>query len=199
MSTEKQNTVCGVGYWNKDEEKPWQDGQYEYEYQLWSGLINRCYGKKPPKAYRGCTVSDEFKNYSYFKIWCRKQVGFNCKDEKKALFHLDKDILSIGNKTYSENTCCFIPSEINCAMVSSSLKNKELPTGVSKRKDRDSYSATLACYGKVKHLGSFSTVESAVQAWKIAKSLHILELANKWEGKIDKRVYDALLKISEEL
>lgn len=190
-----KRTVYGVGYLNG--EKPWQNRQYEYEYELWSGMLSRCYGGgKHSEHYTNCSVSDNFKDYRYFKKWCSKQIGFNCKDENKGIFHLDKDILIKGNKVYSEDTCCFVPAEINCAMVSPKPHNKtlSLPLGVSKRKDRSKFSATLACYGKVKHLGSFMTVEEAETAWKIAKSLHILELAEKWKDRLDTRVYVALVE-----
>ena len=40
---ENKGTVQGVGYLNG--EKPWKNRQYEYEYELWSGMISRCYGK----------------------------------------------------------------------------------------------------------------------------------------------------------
>ena len=197
---ENKGTVQGVGYLNG--EKPWKNRQYEYEYELWSGMINRCYGKgKDSEYYTNCSVSENFKDYSYFKSWCNKQTGFKCKDENRGIFHLDKDVLCKGEKIYSEETCCFIPAEINCAVVSPKPINKtlSLPLGVSKRKDRAKFSATLARYGKAKHLGSFTTVEDAEAAWKIAKSLYILELAEKWRARIDVRVYLALVDRAKDL
>ena len=195
-----KRTVYGVGYLNG--EKPCQNKQYEYEHELWSSMLSRCYGGgKHSEHYANCSASDNFKDYSYFKKWCSKQIGFNCKDENKGIFHLDKDILIKGNKVYSEDTCCFVPAEINCAMVSPKPHNKTLalPLGVSKRKDRAKFSATLACYGRNKHLGSFTTVEEAVDAWKVAKSLYFLELAEKWKDIVDPRVYSALVERANSL
>ncbi len=197
---DNKRTVQGVGYLNG--EKPWKNRQYEYEHELWSSMLNRCYGRGAISKYHNdCSVSDNFKDYSYFKMWCNQQIGFNYRDEKKGLFHLDKDLLSNGARIYSEETCCFIPAEINCALPSPKPLNKTsaLPLGVSKRKDRAKFSATLACYGRVKHLGSFTTVEDAEAAWKVAKSLYFLELAEKWKDIVDPRVYSALVERANRL
>ena len=195
-----KETMCGVGYLNG--ENPCSKGNCEYEYEIWSSMIQRCYGHGVlSKQYKGCSVSDNFKDYSYFKMWCNQQIGFNYRDEKKGLFHLDKDLLSNDARIYSEETCCFIPAEINCALPSPKPLNKTsaLPLGVSKRKDRVKFSATLACYGRNKHLGSFTTVEEAVDAWKVAKSLYFLELAEKWKDIVDPRVYSALVERANSL
>ena len=195
-----KETMYGVGYLNG--EKPYSKGNCEYEYEIWSSMMQRCYGRGASSKYHNdCSVSDNFKDYSYFKMWCNQQIGFNCRDGKKGLFHLDKDLLSNDARIYSEETCCFIPAEINCALPSPKHLNKTLalPLGVSKRKDRVKFSATLACYGRVKHLGSFITVEEAVNAWKVAKSLYFLELAEKWKDIVDPRVYSALVERANRL
>ena len=189
----KEATVYGVGFIN--EEKTRKDGKFYPEYSLWASILARCYPKKLTKAklsYQDCYVSENFKDYSYFKKWCNNQIGFQCVDDNGRAFHLDKDILVKGNRVYSEDTCCFVPPEINCAMnTNKSVKN--LPIGVSKRKDRETYSATITRYNVIKHLGGYKTIEEAHKTYLLAKREYVVELAEKWKDKIDVRVYEALI------
>ena len=53
--------------------------------------------------------------------------------------------------------------------------------------------------GKREHLGLFNTELEAFNAYKTAKEIYIKELANKWEGKIDERAYNALMNYEVEI
>ena len=163
-------------------------------YLVWVEVLKRCYYERKSQQYHcttyvDCKVSDNFKYFTYFKDWCNKQVGFNSIDEKGALFHLDKDILVKGNKVYSEDTCCFVPQEINALFIKRDKLRGEYPIGVSFHKSRGMLRATL----NNKHLGYFNTAEQAFQVYKTAKEAYIKEVANKWKDKIDPRVYEALM------
>ena len=48
--------------------------------------------------------------------------------------------------------------------------------------------------GKSEWLGSFKTEIEAFNAYKQAKESFIKEQANRWNGKIDERAYNALMK-----
>ena len=91
------------------------NGVQTKEYKLWCCMLVRCYSntyKKKYPTYEGCEVSDNFKSYEYFYEWCNEQIGFG-NDGNGNPFQLDKDLLTKGNKVYSEDSCIFLPNEIN--------------------------------------------------------------------------------------
>lgn len=161
-------------------------------YNTWMCMLNRCYGAthtKKNSPYKDCSVSENFKYYPYFKEWCNKQIGFGNKR-----WALDKDILVKGNKVYSEDTCCFVPMEINGLQFSSSIRGGDYPIGVSYDAKNDKYKAQMGGKGASKtFIGRYTTPEEAFQAYKQAKEAYIKEVANKWKDQIDNRVYEALM------
>lgn len=188
-------SICGVGVF---------DGKYPSkikgipvkQHDIWSNMIHRCYNHKKHKVsptYTKCSVSNSFKNYSYFYEWCEKQIGFS-----KKGFELDKDLLVKGNSEYSEDTCIFIPTEINLALVKRQAKRGETLIGVSFVKGK--YIATVGLgRGKQKKIGIFNTENEAFQAYKQAKEQYLKELAEKWKSKIDPRAYNALINYQVEI
>ena len=165
------------------------NGKLVKEYRLWTDMLIRCYNKKFHEArptYVGCSVSENFKAFSYFHEWCQTQIGFGDCD-----FSLDKDLIYKGNKEYNENNCVFIPLEINNVLVKRQLYRGELPIGVSK--NRNNFQAHCSYKGKVKALGTFNTPELAFNAYKTFKEAHIKELAEKYKTTIDQRAYNALI------
>lgn len=161
------------------------------EYIKWVNMMHRCYGGKNFEycpTYKDCKVSDNFKDFTYFKQWCNKQIGFGNEG-----WHLDKDILVKGNRVYSEDTCCFVPKEINLLFGKSTKCRGDCPIGVHFNKREGVFEAYTTCYKKRKHLGKFKTSEEAFQVYKQAKESYIKEVANKWKDQIDHRVYEALL------
>ena len=192
-----EKLVAGVGF---------NDGAYPSvgtkEHSLWRSMLARCYKegnlvKKP--AYRGCEVSDNFKNYTYFYEWCNNQIGFKSLDESERVFALDKDLLVKGNKVYSENTCVFVPMEINNLIVKSDSIHGDYPIGVIYDKERDKFQTRLWVDNKPKFLGRFETVEEAFEKYKECKEAHIKLVAEKWKHLIDFRAYEALMKYEVEV
>ena len=172
------------------------------EYVLWKNMLSRCYGKNTHKTrstYLNCEVSDSFKYYPYFKEWCRNQIGFNSQDEKGKPFHLDKDILLKGNKVYSENTCVFVPAEINTLVLKCDKARGEYLLGVCYHKRDKKIVSKLSVNKRTIHLGNFDTELEAFQAYKAAKEAYVKELANKWKDQIDPRVYEVLMNYQVEL
>ena len=169
---------------------------YPKHKQLWQNMLSRCYNSNTEYVgkYESCSVSEYFLHFKNFRLWCNEQVGFNEKDDKGKAFALDKDVLIKGNLLYSENTCCFIPREINNLLLTSKKVRGDLPIGVQRNKNNTArFVATLSKNGTTCRLGTYNTPEEAFYVYKINKEDYIKEVANKWKGCIDQRVYNALM------
>lgn len=186
-------TVCGVGIIGNEPSEV--NGTPLKEYTLWLAMIHRCYGKKSHNnTYKDCFVSDNFKYYPYFKQWCNNQTGFSNQG-----WELDKDILVKGNKIYSEDTCCFVPAEINTLVVKCDNRRGKHSVGTSYHKNHKKFAANLSIKGKQTHIGYFNTELEAFFAYKKAKEAYIKSLLSKWYGQIDPRVYEVLVRYEVEI
>ena len=174
------------------------NGVVTKEYILWQSMLQRCYSdsfKKKRPTYEGCEVSDKFKSYEYFYEWCHNQIGFG-----ECGFQLDKDLLVKGNKVYSENTCVFLPKEINVALTKCTASRGEHLIGVYWHKRNKAFVGMVnKNKGTQEHLGYFKTELEAFKAYKQAKESFIKEQANKYKSQIDDRAYNALMNYTVEI
>ena len=188
--------VCGVGF--NDKTRPgFVDGKKVKEYALWQDMLTRCFSEKYQTrcpTYKGCNVSDNFLHYSFFYDWCHNQIGFGKVDEKGCYWHLDKDLLFVDNKTYSETTCVFVPQEINKFFTDRGNARGEYPLGVYFDKASGKFRAQCAVNGKRQHLGYFNTPQEAFNAYKPFKEALCKQLALKWQHEIDSRLFHAMMK-----
>ena len=77
-------------------------------YEKWKSMLERCYSERFKikfPTYKDCTVCEEWLTFSNFKSWMEEQ-DWQGKE-------LDKDLLVVGNKIYSPQTCCFLTKMIN--------------------------------------------------------------------------------------
>lgn len=161
--------------------------------QRWQGILERCYAAKRrhrSPTYQDCTICNEWLRLSHFKVWHEDPAnGY------REGYHLDKDIISKGNRIYSPEMCCFVPSEINEQFRGVIARRNDYPIGVRKMKNR------YAAYLNGKFLGSATTPEEAFILYKRAKENRIKELAEKYyaKGEITKRVYDAMMRYQIEI
>lgn len=157
------------------------------EYCYWGNMATRCnntnYSDKYP-TYQEATMSTGFKDYNYFVEWCRSQPEFF-----KDFWVLDKDILVPNNKVYSENTCCFIPPQINGFLTMRKSFVRDLPTGVSWCHSEGKYKTCCANLdGKNMTVGRFSDSETAFDAYVKTKNELARYLADIWEGEVSQNV-----------
>ena len=190
--------VYGKGF--NDKTRPAKvGGKIVKEYDLWQSMLERCFGEKLQTrrpTYKGCNVSDNFLHYSFFYDWCQKQVGFGKVDENGRYWHLDKDLLFVDNKTYSEAACVFVPNEINSFFTDRGNARGEYPVGVCFDKQKGKFKASCAVNGKRQHLGYFNTQQEAFTAYKPFKENLCKQLALKWQHEIDPRIFNAMMNWS---
>lgn len=167
--------------------------------QVWQSMITRCEDKqyhiKEP-SYKDCSICKRWHYLSNFKEWFD-----NPENGYREGYHLDKDILVKGNKLYSPDTCCFVPTEINTIFTKNNQRRGGLPIGVSVNQGREGYRGVCTKYGKRHHLGYFKTPEEAFCAYKEAKESYIKEVAQEYyeRGEITKKVFDALMRYEVEI
>ena len=103
---------------------------------------------------------------------------------------------------YSTDTCCFVPNEINCLFTKTDKLRGKYPIGVYYRKDIKKFVAQINrnnANGHQDFLGSFDCPNKAFLAYKTAKESFIKEVAEKWKGEVDPRVYNALINYEVEI
>jgi hypothetical protein len=141
-------------------------------YTKWKGMLERGYCPKLHKqqpTYADCSVAEEWHLFSTFKDWMRSQNGLG--------LELDKDILLIGNRIYSPETCCFVTRQINGLLNDHAAARGESPPGVCWDKKASKYRAQIRIHGKKTFIGLFTTVEAAEQAYNAAKKAYIIACA----------------------
>ena len=192
----KSRVVCGVGVNDADyplsvyqevsgvNKRVWICPYY----QKWKNMLVRCYNKISLGAnptYEGCKVSDEWLTFSNFKAWMEVQDW----DGK----HLDKDILVVGNKEYSEDRCVFISQELNSFMNDHKRRSGSYMVGVYLDKPSGLFKAQCCDpLTKVrKFLGYHHEEINAHLAWKAYKHSMALLLVES-EDITDTRVAEAL-------
>lgn len=155
----------------------------------WGGMLNRCYNPKYHErkpTYRDCKASESFQNFTNFYHWAKGQVGFNIPN-----WELDKDILVRGNKTYSEETCVFVPREINTVIFNSDGKF----SGVRYDKNSKKWQVRVNKLGVCLSFGYYADKDVAMGLYSSEKKKVILEVAEKWKGLIDDRAYNSLINL----
>jgi hypothetical protein len=167
----------GVGRLEKGTYLAHCQGKQTREYRLWQAMLARCYSEYLQErypTYKGCAVSENFKNFQYFAEWCNTQKGFS-----ELGWHLDKDFIGDG-KLYSEDTCVFIPTYLN--MLNTKIYNHYFED------KRCKYEVRLSYYGRTKYIGSYESKEDAENAYNKAKTSYVSEMLSKLEGAVDSRV-----------
>lgn len=194
------NKIYGVGYLGA--EKNVRNNIKCYD--MWRGMLRRCYDKKfleKRPSYKGCSVCEEWFNYSNFKKWYEKNY-YEIPNEKMCL---DKDILIKNNKIYSSTTCCICPAKINTLFTTrKNDRNKNGIIGVGEdkhiikgkiyiyyRSRVNIDNKTISC--------AFKTITEAFEDYKYKKESEIKRVADEYKDIIPKKLYDAMYNYQVEI
>ncbi len=152
-------------------------------YVAWHGMLKRCYSAKYQEkrpTYIGCSVESSWLTFSNFKRWMEKQDW-----QGKAL---DKDILKIGNRHYSESLCAFVDSATN-NFVSIKMPIDQVGFTWIELVGKFQSQCKNPITGKCEFLGYFKEKEQANFAWRKRKHELACQLADL---QTDERVANAL-------
>lgn len=162
-------------------------------YQIWFNMLQRGYSasfKKRQPTYEGVTVCDEWLNsFMAFRGWVLTQDW-----EGKRL---DKDLLVVGNKVYSPETCKFIDTSINNLLTYKKCNRSGLMMGVSRVKSsKNPYVARIKVSGETIHTGCYPTELEAHRAYLLAKRLVITNVAKE---QSDSDIREGLMRHAQHL
>ena len=185
-------SVKGVGYMGEGKYKTRdKTGKKSKVFQTWAGMMERGYCQKFKNkypTYSDCSVHPDWHNFQVFAEWYVNHKFFGLG------YELDKDIIVKGNTIYSADTCTLVPRDINSLFGNKRSSRGDYPQGVNLHKATGKFRASLSCNNKNKHLGEFTTPEEASAVYVEAKEAHVREVGMKWEGRIEPRAFEALMK-----
>lgn len=158
--------------------------------KIWEGMLCRCYSKKSLKenpTYRDCSVSKDWHNFQVFAKWYEQNYVEG--------YHLDKDLLVVGNRVYSQDTCVFVPPKINSFLTNSAASRGEYLIGVCYDKRDKKYVAQCGNVGGIgRNIGYFTDPQLAHMAWRGYKLQLALGMKPEMDA-IDERIYPNVVTI----
>ena len=185
-----QPTRSGLGFFGIGPHKHSLNRKVSREYKHWGSMYQRCYDEKFQKkshTYTGCSVDPQWYNFQEFAEWHHWQKG-----SERDGWHLDKDIIKKGNRVYSPEFCVLVPSEVNNLLQTNKLSRGDLPIGVTFAQN-GKFRAQWQENGIQQYSLVHTDVVTCFSIYKENKERVVKEVANKWAGQIDERVYLTLM------
>lgn len=178
------------------------NGERTKEYTAWHSMLTRCYTnyKEHYRTYKESKVCDKWLLYENFYEWLHSQENFE-KWTKLDNGVIDKDIIIKGNKTYSPDTCCLVPQNVNALFIKSDRAKGKYPIGVTYKTRDKVFEVQCNINGKETYLGRRSTPEQGFLLYKEYKESYIKQVAQEEydKGNITKRCYDAMMNYEVEI
>lgn len=183
----KGKLIHGVGY-NSGGYPTHHEGKAVIAYTTWVNMLKRCYSEASLRAkptHIGCSVDPKWLDYQLFAMWYTTHPHY------KLGYYLDKDILVVGNKVYSPDTCSLVPHRLNSLLNSQQRKRGALPQGIHQH--GNCYRVKLSVRGKQVNLGNIKTLSEAVRTYKQWKEAYVADVALEFKEHITVDVYNALI------
>ena len=175
----------GIGFNSRREHKT-----DSLAYTTWWGMFRHCYCPEHHAEQQtdiSSAVDDRWIDFQDFADW------FYDNPYSGTPYQLNKDLLIPGNKVYAPEVCCFVPSQINSLLTSSTPAGGDLPRGVSLHKASGRYQAGVNVDGRRRYIGRYGTPQEAYNAYKMAKEVYVKRMALEWQDRIADNVFDALM------
>lgn len=191
-------SIYSIGYFGEGDYKSSLNGKSTRKYDTWYHMLQRCYSEKSISkhpSYIDCSVSHEWHNFQNFAKWYDENY-YEIDDER---VHLDKDILTKGNKIYSPENCIFVPLCINSLFTKAESIRGDLPIGVFWNSQSKKYHAHCMNKGKQIPLGKFDTSDKAFRSYKTYKEKLIKQIAEEYKEKIPTKLFDAMINYIVEI
>lgn len=158
-------------------------------YRAWTSVIRRSNSavyKARQLTYESVSVCDEWSSFMSFRSWWCKSVVDG--------WHLDKDLIKIGNKEYSPENCVYVPRWLNNFTTTSLSARGSYPIGVTFRKKNSRYRVRCGnpITGKFENVGEFRHADEAHLAW-LERKLSIAFLLKNDMDAIDLRIYQTVV------
>ena len=197
------SSVYGVGKVGNKYPITLKSGRNTKEYNIWKGMLCRCFDKKFKDAnptYKDATCCKEWLLFENFYEWLHKQDNFS-QWHKGERWALDKDIIFKGNKTYSSENCCLVPLYVNGVFIKCNKSRGLLPIGVTKKYDKFQARCMNPLTKKSEDLGTYHTPTEAFLAYKKRKEEIIKEVAEieYRQSNITKECYEAMMRYEVEI
>lgn len=156
----------------------WKDKFYHTRLGRYYNNMTQRAGKN--NGYEDVTVSDDFLDAQKFCDWAVQQPGWG------EGYCLEKDLLVVGNRHYSPETCCFVPHVVNTAIIHKTGKS------VATEKADGWHVKLMKNYLNI-FLGVYPSKGAALRAYAEYREEYVKKLAEFFQNKISDRAYQALL------
>lgn len=192
-----QPSVLGVGYYGEGRFSNGLKIQGETPpdeiYAYWVRMLNRCLNpkelmKNSGRRYLAVGIDPHWFCFQNFGEWAISQPNW------KMGFELDKDLFGDGF-TYSEDSCTFLPADINVFLAENWNKEvHDLPIGVQYIKPatkgaKIGYVSRCHTDKGREYLGYFDDPMDAYYAYKLAKEKYAKILANRFRDVLTEKAY----------
>lgn len=193
-------SIRGMGYVGEGKHKGQINQIKTKEYNTWQSVLERVYNKDIQRqfpTYIGSSLCEEWHNFQIFADWYDE----NFYEIEGHRMCLDKDILHRHNKIYSPENCVFVPNNINTLFIKCDSVRGNFPIGVTQD---GKYNLHVHCsdnHSKQIKIGEFKIGQEkeAYKCYKTYKENLIKEVADEYEDRIPKIVYDAMYRYEVEI